>query len=314
MRYWWVNQKQTHKHEIPGSFMWSPKRNRNGARNQFYENMRRTQVGDLVFSYFGQRINYIGVVAGEAETALMPPEFGKADWDRDGWYVPVQWSKIEPISPGAIKDDLLPLLPERYSPLNRRTGQGLENYLSEVPEPMAKRLLAEVDTLPAFDTDGEPPSVGYASAEAAEDTLESAITNDTSLAETERLALTRARRGQGLYRKNLAAVEAACRVTGVEDPRLLIASHAKPWCVCTTHSERLDGNNGLMLTPHVDYLFDRGLLSFADDGALLVSPRVPDLTLDKLGLGPSQRLPAAPFQALQLPYIRYHRDLRFKAE
>ena len=40
MRYWWVNQKQTHRHEIGGGYLWSPMRNRNGARNQFYENMK----------------------------------------------------------------------------------------------------------------------------------------------------------------------------------------------------------------------------------------------------------------------------------
>jgi hypothetical protein len=40
MQYWWVNQNQTYRAEVRGSFMWSPKQNANGARNQFYENMR----------------------------------------------------------------------------------------------------------------------------------------------------------------------------------------------------------------------------------------------------------------------------------
>ena len=51
MRYWWVNQNQTYRAEVRGSFMWSPKHNANGARNQFYENMREVSPGDIVFSF-----------------------------------------------------------------------------------------------------------------------------------------------------------------------------------------------------------------------------------------------------------------------
>jgi len=56
MRYWWVNQNQTYRAELRGSFMWSPKRNANGVRNQFYENMRDVSPGDIVFSFCDTRI------------------------------------------------------------------------------------------------------------------------------------------------------------------------------------------------------------------------------------------------------------------
>jgi len=42
MRYWWVNQNQTYRTEVRGNFMWSPKANANGARNQFYEKFGQT--------------------------------------------------------------------------------------------------------------------------------------------------------------------------------------------------------------------------------------------------------------------------------
>jgi predicted restriction endonuclease len=51
----------------------------------------------------------------------------------------------------------------------------------------------------------------------------------------------------------------------------LIASHIKPWR-SANNQERIDGSNGLLLAPHVDLLFDRGLISFTDEGSLLVSP------------------------------------------
>jgi putative restriction endonuclease len=78
MRYWWVNQNQTYRAEVRGSFMWSPKQNANGARNQFYENMREVSPGDVVFSFCDTRIKAIGVVTGGAQTGPKP-DFGNAN-------------------------------------------------------------------------------------------------------------------------------------------------------------------------------------------------------------------------------------------
>ena len=51
MRYWWVNQNQTFRQEQAGGYLWSPKRNANGARNPFYETMREVSPGDVIFSF-----------------------------------------------------------------------------------------------------------------------------------------------------------------------------------------------------------------------------------------------------------------------
>jgi putative restriction endonuclease len=87
MRYWWVNQNQTYRAEVRGSFMWSPKQNANGVRNQFYENMREVSPGDVVFSFCDTRIKAIGVVTGSAQTGPKP-DFGAAgsNWSREGWF------------------------------------------------------------------------------------------------------------------------------------------------------------------------------------------------------------------------------------
>jgi len=61
MRYWWVNQNQTYRHEVQGGYLWSPKRNANGARNPFYESMREVAPGDLIFSFMNTRILAIGI-------------------------------------------------------------------------------------------------------------------------------------------------------------------------------------------------------------------------------------------------------------
>jgi hypothetical protein len=61
MRYWWVNQNQTYRHEVEGGYLWSPKRNANGGRNPFYESMREVAPGDLIFSFMDTRILAVGI-------------------------------------------------------------------------------------------------------------------------------------------------------------------------------------------------------------------------------------------------------------
>jgi len=63
VRYWWVNQNQTYRQEIVGGYLWSPKRNANGARNPFYEFMREVTPGDLVFSFVDTRRVALGIVS-----------------------------------------------------------------------------------------------------------------------------------------------------------------------------------------------------------------------------------------------------------
>ena len=107
MRYWWVNQNQTYRAEVRGSFMWSPKLKADGGRNQFYENMREVSPGDVVFSFCDTRIKAIGVVTGGSQTGPKP-DFGNAglNWSKEGWFVPVDYcvlnNQIRPKDNAAI--------------------------------------------------------------------------------------------------------------------------------------------------------------------------------------------------------------------
>jgi hypothetical protein len=90
--------------------------------------------------------------------------------------------------------------------------------------------------------------------------------------------------GQQLFRKDLLSLwQGACAVTGLDVPDLLRASHAKPWSE-STDAERLDVCNGLLLAPHLDAAFDKGLVAVADDGRVLVSPRLSEPQRRALGL------------------------------
>lgn len=116
-----------------------------------------------------------------------------------------------------------------------------------------------------------------------DDAVERAIVADLTLADTERQAVVSARRGQGRFRANVEVVEGECRLTGVTNPLLLKASHIKPWRLCETAAERLDGMNGPLLTPDADHLFDRGFITFGEDGGVISSPRVDRADLRRMG-------------------------------
>ena len=86
------------------------------------------------------------------------------------------------------------------------------------------------------------------------------------------LTLINARRGQGLFREDLMQIwDGACAVTNLDCPELLIASHIRPWRASNV-KQKLNGYNGLMLCANLDRLFDIGLISFADNGAMSPLP------------------------------------------
>lgn len=307
MKYWWVNQKQTYKQEVYEGFMWSPKRNRNGSSSNSYDNMTKIDPGDVIYSYYNGSINAIGIALARA-ISKSKPQFGAAgaSWSDDGWLVDVDFTLIEdPLVPSKHMDSLKELLPPIHSPI-KPDGKGNQVYLCQITEPMA----AELNRL----LDGQ---VEFVKAEVDEARLrdqdiskEKEIAARKDIGETHKLQLIKARRGQGLFRKNVADVESACRVTGVKVKSHLIASHIKPWR-SSTDEEKLDGNNGLLLSPHIDHLFDRGYISFADDGAMLVSTKL-SASLLKLWAVDSAKSCGA-FNSKQKVYMQFHRSNIFKS-
>ncbi len=106
--------------------------------------------------------------------------------------------------------------------------------------------------------------------------------------EAERLVVQRV--GQDLFRDALLDYWGRlCPITGITEPGLLRASHIVPWAECTDE-KRLDVHNGLLLSALWDAAFDRGLVSFADDGTVLASDKLGSKEREALGLGSGPRL------------------------
>jgi hypothetical protein len=123
--------------------------------------------------------------------------------------------------------------------------------------------------------------------------------------EAERTVIQRI--GQDIFRDALIDYwSERCPMTGITERALLRASHIKPWADCTD-AERLDVHNGLLLSALWDAAFDRGLVSFADDGSVLVSPRLGEKEREALGL--AKALPLQGLGNAHRANLLFHRNL-----
>lgn len=318
MRYWWVNQNQTFQQERAGGYLWSPKRNADGDRNPFYEFMREVAPGDLVLSFEGTFIRAAGVVQSFCYECPKPAEFGPAgpNWDDIGWKVDVHYHDlIHRVRPADHMSAIQPRLPTRYAPL-QPNGRGLQGvYLTRIPEDLMQVLAdvigGEVRQLMQMNIVADVPGNYGKAVMEWEEHLRDEIASSRTLPQTEKEQVILARRGQGLFRQNVQRLERACRVTKVDRPEHLRASHCKPWRDCETHEERLNGENGLLLTPSIDHLFDRGFISFENKGELLISPVAHFASLIRMGVPTAKRINVGTFSEGQREYLEFHRNYVF---
>ena len=133
------------------------------------------------------------------------------------------------------------------------------------------------------------------------------------LKETERTAIVKSRIGQGIFRQGLLEkYHSSCVITGINEKKLLIASHIKPWAACD-NNERLSVENGLLLSPTFDKLFDCGLISFANSGKILISSQLSSEVIAKLHITAADVFDLRSTPEL-LHNLEYHRDVVFTTQ
>jgi len=281
--------------------------------------MKAVAPGDLVFSYWDTAIRAYGTVLSFGYDAPKPDEFGATgrNWSQIGYRADVEYVRLpHAVAPREAWEKIRDLLPEKYSPLNPANGRGLQSvYLASLPQALGELLRQLIGKRGNLLTVRDQSGLLIGSAEEPErerwethlvDALAAATLNGT-----EREALIKARRGQGTFRRNVARVEHSCRLTRVNNPVYLLASHIKPWRHAS-NDERLSGHNGLMLAPQADYLFDRGFISFAE-GRLLVSPVADEKSLIKLGVDPDRPREVGSFSEAQERFLEFHRAEVFRS-
>ncbi len=124
--------------------------------------------------------------------------------------------------------------------------------------------------------------------------------------ETERSGLVISRVGQGAYRKRIIhRWEYKCAVTGFEKLEALIASHIIPWAE-SDDNQRLDVHNGLLLSPAYDALFDRHLISFENNGRIILSDSIEEEAYKKIGITSKDKI--LNLSQYNFDYLNKHRE------
>lgn len=297
---WWVNQSQARRHELDAGYLWSDE-----------AALAEARPGEIVFVHSGGQIGTLGLVAGTPFAAQRVAAGGRrgARAHSEGWRLPVHFEELlQPLRPKDHLAALQAVLPTRHSPL-RATGDANSTvYLTRIDAACAallRRLLGgQVEEL--LDV---APALG--SAARADDVAEHALRARPDLDAGTRKRLLAARSGLGVYRENVERHEQACRLSGLLDRRHLRARHIKPWRD-SNDREKLDGCNGLLFSPHFDQLFERGLISFSDNGDLLVARTLNPAVLPAWGIVPPRNVGA--FQPGQCSYLAYHREQVFEKQ
>jgi len=190
-------------------------------------------------------------------------------------------TKIKKDALGKPRPKHYPLIPKRDGSISLAEG-----YLKEATKPLVEMIIDAIDSVDELQFDLNE------------------LDGRTDIPETTKKLMRDARCGQGSYRKDLDQVwNSKCAVFGYHTRELLRASHIKKWSD-SSDKERIDPNNGILLSANLDALFDNGLISFDDLGSMLVSARIDEAERKRLNL--SGKLSRAPWDALK-KYLAYHR-------
>ena len=273
MAFWIVYQGNSWDRARQGGYLWAPKVGKKGQTQAYWATMEQVRPGDLIFSGVNNALRAIAEATLPAYTAERPDPMDDQFWYGDGWRLDVSYTDLpQPMFYRDWVPDVLGEMPALHSPFHSG-GKPNQGYLYALPNSVGEHVIGlarrQGIDLAAQANEVAPVPEG---------------------AETTRQQLTAARVGQGKFRKDLLARwDGSCAILGVSRPELLRASHIKPW-TSSNNVERLDPANGLLLSAMYDAAFDALLLSFADDGALMLSPDFPASDAAAAGIDPAARI------------------------
>ncbi|PGC47390.1 HNH endonuclease [Bacillus toyonensis] len=269
--------------------------------------MTMIKKGDIIFNSFKGELVSILVAKEDYKAHDKPIGLEQTElWEKEGWIVNAEYHDLEtPIIYKNFIENILMLQGEKYAPFNK-IGRGNTGYLFRVTPELAEYLFTIVE-----EENGNIRDNLSTIESKDEETILEEIEKDLPdvLDQTEKEQIIKSRIGHSIFKKNLLKNEKKCKLCGVSDKRFLIASHIKPWSK-SNHKERLDINNGLLLCPNHDALFDKGYISFGDDGEILISASL-DESL-KIFLNVNDKLQIQ-MNEMQRQYMKWHREIEFQA-
>ncbi len=301
MAYFWVNQGSSSGAERAGGFFWAPN---NASRVlQHHTNVGLFRPGDIIICKGFSDIDFIAVITTAAVNNHPVPATHVGGWAGNGYYATADYVPAPiPRSASHIYGDPLinAALATAQPKLITVAGLTSQTYACALSDQAGLALLNEL---------GFNATTGIGAPRLAP-------SGAVVMPSTSAAAMVQVRIGQDKFRKNLlSACGGACGVLNIAFPAVLRASHIKPWSV-SDDAERLDPDNGIALSGHLDLLFDQGFISFDTAGDMIMSSQLPLPVATALGVGhaahpPALRLNPALLTRGRMRFLQYHRDHQF---
>ncbi|WP_308381213.1 HNH endonuclease [Serratia marcescens] len=256
MSFFWVNIGSSFNEVKEQNFLWAPQYgvNKNGKmfNPTFWETVKDVKAGDIIFCNKDREIIYIATAVSDAKPAPRPQNRSFDKWEREGTRVDVDLTVLEhPIDVLQFRDIFMAAFNEFSRPtVFAENGFCTQTYMCEIPEAAAKMIASFINNNISIDFNKQTAKVKEARG-------------------STKAAVIQARVGYGPYRDKLFKKWGGkCAVTGIALESMLTASHIVSWSI-SNDKEKVDPYNGFPLIPNLDRLFDRGMISFDDNGCLL---------------------------------------------
>ena len=292
MAYWWVMHKVSQAIEISRGSMWAPKPQQ-PVRDQFHWRLLESiERGDIIFSWRDGAIRAVFCARSGASDEKIPEDRAYDVWRSRGFNIGRSVTVKHELLPTAITLEEIAIETKqslaapinRYGPLDSAL-QPNQGYLFRVSDKGGHALVAGFPQM-----DLEPLA---------------RVTIEIATSPTEREIIATARIGQGDFRKDLLHYWAgSCAASSLSNKALLRASHIKSWSD-SNDVERLDPYNGLLLSVSYDAAFDSGLISFTDEGNLLMSSALKVSDAETIGISADARL--SRIDVNHRKYLHHHR-------
>lgn len=300
-----VMQGRTYQEEKELGILWSLQTDTAGNPQHFWQRMKEVAAGDRVFHYVRGEIVAVSVAkTGYREERKASAIDLPGRENEKGYLVETEYYELEkPLTILDAFDEILPLLPMKYSPF-QENGNGNQGYLYPCNEELTIKLVELIGDLNIYEIDEEQLEFVMGTVRRTEHDFLTPI-----LAETEAEAKTKVRLGHQCFRNELMPLwDGKCALCNIGLPELLQASYAKPW-KDSTNSERLDPNNGILLCRNHDALYTNGLIAFDGQGKIHISSRISEEDYGKYGLHGKMRVNRTEENK---PFLKWHKRSVFK--
>jgi hypothetical protein len=293
-------QGHTYEEEKGLGIIWSPQQDKGGNVPHSWQRMTEVKEGDQVFHYVKGNIVAVSIASEDCKVAGKPSIMQAHDGSKDeGYMVDVKYHELDiPVNVRDRFDEILPLLPIKYSPFQRDTN-GNSGYLYPCNEQLAIKLLELISELNIYQVDEEQLELSVDEVRRTENNALIPV-----IAATESEAKTKIRLGQQKFRRDLMPLwQGKCALCGIHLPELLRASRSKPW-KDSTNAERLDPYNGMLLCANHNALYEKGLMAFDGQGRLHVSSIISEEDYLMYGLKPMTKIQ---IHSENKVYLKWHK-------